>query len=228
MSSTNSTSSPATSCIRVVIRGRVILFRFKCTAPHNPRVPTVKFLAGVTLMAMWSLTVLQTCSQSPHPTHRSLVIMRRSASKSIARASVGHLDTQAWQPWPAVQSRCDTTATPIRTEATSATDRRASVPQAAMHGKSSQSSQAVSLGNTTGVALAGSVTMAAGGQALTQSPQRVHRSRNCASATAPGGRSQSWRRGAASGSRPASLCKENSLAALATEITESLRKSRRP
>src|SRR5262249_20107472 len=66
------------------------------------------------------------------------------------------------------------------------------------------------------------------GQAFTQSLHLVHRSRNSASPTAPGGRSQSVRVGAAGLSGAASTCAAYSFAAFATERTESLKKSRRP
>lgn len=104
--------------------------------------PADKFLAGVTLTAIRSLTVLHTCSHIPHPTQRSRSTTRRSAWKSMAKASTGHFDTQAWHPWPAVHDRCDTAARPIRTSKGSATGSKASVAQAAIQGKSSHSSQA--------------------------------------------------------------------------------------
>jgi len=94
--------------------------------------------AGVTRMAILSLTVLQTCSHRPHPTQRLLATARRMSEKSMDKAWVGHWETQAWHPCPAVQSRCDTTANPIRTSPGCSTGIRASVAQAAMHGKSSQ------------------------------------------------------------------------------------------
>src|SRR3990167_4300709 len=61
-----------------------------------------------------------------------------------------------------------------------------------------------------------------------QSPHFVQRSRNTTSSTAPGGRSQSVRKTGAGASGTASTCLENSCAALATDITESFRKSRLP
>src|SRR5512145_1508809 len=66
------------------------------------------------------------------------------------------------------------------------------------------------------------------GQALTQSPHLVQHSRKSASLTAPGGRSQSVRPGGAVFSGGASAWAAYALAALATERTESLKKSRRP
>src|SRR5687767_3449180 len=71
-------------------------------------------------------------------------------------------------------------------------------------------------------------TIASWGQALTQSLHLVQRSRNWASATPPGGRSQSVRIAGAGFSDTASAWAENSFAAFATERTESLKKSRRP
>src|SRR5918994_1859853 len=66
------------------------------------------------------------------------------------------------------------------------------------------------------------------GQAFMQSLHFVQRSRKIASPTAPGGRSQSVRRAGAGFSGTASAWEENSFAAFATEMTESLKKSRRP
>jgi hypothetical protein len=61
-----------------------------------------------------------------------------------------------------------------------------------------------------------------------QSLHFVQRSRKIASPTAPGGRSQSVRMAGAGFSGTASAWEENSFAAFATEMTESLKKSRRP
>src|SRR5262245_14637387 len=67
------------------------------------------------------------------------------------------------------------------------------------------------------------------GQTFAQSPHFVHRSKNSASPAAPGGRSQSNRTGGGAGcSGTTACCLVNSRAALATDTTESLRKSRRP
>jgi hypothetical protein len=67
------------------------------------------------------------------------------------------------------------------------------------------------------------------GQALAQSLHLVQRSKNNVSATAPGGRNQSVRTGGGAGCSGTTACfLANSCAALATETTESLRKSRRP
>src|SRR6185295_7691035 len=67
------------------------------------------------------------------------------------------------------------------------------------------------------------------GHTLAQSPHCVHRSKNSVSSTAPGGRNQSVRTGTGAGcSGTTSWCLLNSFAALATDTTESLRKSRRP
>src|SRR5438552_17873278 len=71
-------------------------------------------LNGVTRIATRSFTVQHTCSQRPHPTQRSVVTTRRCRSESVDKASVGHLDAQAWQHDHAVQVRCDTAARPIR------------------------------------------------------------------------------------------------------------------
>lgn len=38
---------------------------------QRPIAPAARLRAGVTLIAMRSLTVLQICSHMPHPTHRS-------------------------------------------------------------------------------------------------------------------------------------------------------------
>src|SRR5688572_24311462 len=66
------------------------------------------------------------------------------------------------------------------------------------------------------------------GQAFRQSLHFVQRSRKVASPAAPGGRSQSVRKAGAGFSGTASAWEENSFAAFATEMTESLKKSRRP
>src|SRR5215217_4096670 len=71
-------------------------------------------------------------------------------------------------------------------------------------------------------------TMAPGGQASMQSLHFVQRSRNADSSTAPGGRSQSVRLGGGACGTTAFFCCLNSWAALATDRTESFRKSRRP
>ena len=100
-------------------------------------------LTGVTRMATRSFTVRHTCSHSPHPTQRSVVTMSRWLSKSMANASVGHFDAQAWHPCPAVQTRCETTARPIRICARPSTGSSASVAQAAIQGVSSQRKQGI-------------------------------------------------------------------------------------
>jgi hypothetical protein len=182
---------------------------------------------GVILIAMRSFTVRHMCSHMPHPTQRSTDTTSRCTLKSIASASVGHFDTQAWHPCPAVQSRWLTTATPIRMSSIAATGNNASVAQAAMQGTSSQRAHGIWSGKITGVPSACG-TMASWGQALMQSPHWVQRSKNSASLTAPGGRSQSIRTGGAGFSGAASTWAAYSLAALATERTESLKKSRRP
>ena len=97
-----------------------------------------------------------------------------------------------------------------------------------MQGKSSHNKQGDRSANRTGVASWLCATIAPGGQALTQSPHVVQRSRKSASPTAPGGRSQSVRVGAGPFAGAASASRENSCAAFATERTESLMKSRRP
>ena len=95
-------------------------------------------LYGVTRIATRSFTVRHTCSHSPHPTQRSAVTTSRCVPKSIERASVGHFDAQAWHPCPAVQTRCETIARPIRICPRPSTGSNASVAQAAMQGTSSQ------------------------------------------------------------------------------------------
>ncbi len=110
---------------------------------YYPRAPAARFRTGTTLIARRSFTVLQICSHIPQPTQRSGATTRRNALKSIDSASTGHFDTQAWHPWPAVQTRCDTAARPIRTSKQSATGTSASVAQAAIQGKSSHNSHAI-------------------------------------------------------------------------------------
>jgi hypothetical protein len=61
-----------------------------------------------------------------------------------------------------------------------------------------------------------------------QSLHFVQRSRKIASPAAPGGRSQSVRMTGTGFSGTPSAWEENSFAAFATEMTESLKKSRRP
>jgi hypothetical protein len=94
--------------------------------------------AGMTRIALTSLTVLHVFSQSPHPVHRSAATRTRKASKSMDKASVGHRETQALHPCSAVQDRGDTEAVPIFTSWRSDGGSSASVAQAVMHGKSSQ------------------------------------------------------------------------------------------
>ncbi len=66
--------------------------------------------------------------------------------------------------------------------------------QAEIHGVSLHITHACLIGSMNGVparrspASGGAHPMALGGQAVTQSPHRVHEARNCPSATAPGGR----------------------------------------
>jgi len=160
--------------------------------------------AGVMRIATWSLTVLHTASHIPHPTQAFDSITNRNESRSMASAFVGHFDTQAWQPCPAVQSRCETAASPIRTSPTPSTGNSASTEHAAIQGKSSHRRQGDRSAKMTGVPSCECARMAPGGQALMQSPHRVQRSRKRASSTAPGGRSQSWRTGGRSGAGAAS------------------------
>lgn len=70
---------------------------------------------------------------------------------------------------------------------------RAPVSQDAAHGMSVHTTQAVIAGSSNGVPAAspadgGAVRMACTGQAVAQSPHRVHNARNSASGAAPGGR----------------------------------------
>ena len=180
-------------------------------------------------MATRSFTVRHTCSHSPHPTHRSFITVSRWLSKFIDKASVGHFDAQAWHPCPAVQIRCETTASPIRICARPSTGSSASVAQAAIQGVSSQRKQGICSAKITGVPSKGWNVIDPYGQTLPQSPHRVHRSKNSASSVAPGGRNQSVRTGGGTGcSVTTACCLANSCAAFATDTTESLRKSRRP
>lgn len=178
-------------------------------------------------MATRSFTVLQTDSHIPHPTHASEDNTNRSDSKSMSSAFVGHLETQAWHPCPAVHRRCVMVAIPMRTAAMPSTGTNASVAQAAIQGRSSHKAHGVSSAKIPGVPSLVTM-MAPGGQVSIQSPHFVQHSKNNASLTAPGGRSQSVRTGGVTGTAVDSFCCANSCAALATDSTESFRKSRRP
>jgi hypothetical protein len=57
--------------------------------------PVGNILAGVTRMAILSLTVVHTCSHRPQPTQRLLATSRRISEKSMDNAWVGHWETQA-------------------------------------------------------------------------------------------------------------------------------------
>ena len=79
-------------------------------------------------------------------------------------------------------------ASPMWTSSKLSMGKRASVSQAAIQGKSSQSRQALSSGKIAGESSSESFRMTVWGHASIQSPHFVHRSRNSWSVTAPGGR----------------------------------------
>ena len=82
MSSMNSLSFAFAISADVSLRC-MFMGRLSSTGRHTLQrpilLPADKFLAGVTLTAIRSLTVLQICSHMPHPTHRSCSTTSRSA-----------------------------------------------------------------------------------------------------------------------------------------------------
>src|ERR687898_434989 len=93
-----------------------------------------------------SFTVRQIYWQIPQPTQILSSILILKIEKSIEIAPVGHLDTHALQPFPAVHILGKTFATPMFTCDRSANGKSASVSQALTHGRSSHNWQGDSSG----------------------------------------------------------------------------------